>query len=1449
MINVFVYAQPGNDNCSNAINLTIGGACTSGTNINATLNGTSPTGCAMGFGSSLANKDVWYSFTATSSQSIVSVQNNGNTNPLTNFNVVVSAYTSCSGSSIACVNANGNGGNEDLIFSTTAGTTYYIRVDGTTAAALGGPTGNFCISVNEFNPPANDACTNAINLVIDAPCINGTNMSSSADGPTPNCSSGTSYANKTVWYKFTATGPWTSIEGKYISGDLNLIIAVFPNCTGSAIKCINTNGDQGDEALLVPTTAGTTYYVRVDGSGSGFLGIGGSSPNGDFCISATNVDMPPSPDGNCENAMPFCTGETYFFPAATGTTAVAGPEYACLQTIPNPAWYYMKIKDAGNITLYMSSDAGKDVDFVAWGPFQSLTGVCSQLTGNGGPYPNNTNGTTDPNPHPSYPNGNVVDCSYDARAFEYLHIINAQPGQYYMICIANYSNAQHNITFSQSNFDPNGTPGVDFGTTDCAIMNPLACVISDITANPSTCNSSNNTYSVSGEVAFANEPTTGTLIVSDGTTQTTISAPFTTPVAYTLNGITADGVQHTITATFSDTICEKTFNYTAPAACNTSCSIHVQVDNAQVCVGTTINLTANGSITNCTTPTFTWSSNPSGLNTTGANVSTIPTASTTYTVTISDGIGGQCSASLPVVVKNAPQVDAGTDVAICLNATKQLTAIGAQNYIWSPTSGLTNPNISNPIASPANTTKYFVTGTDQFGCSSKDSITVTINQLPTIEAGTVAPICKGVSATLNPTGGSSYNWSSSPGTFTSNQASPTVTPSITTTYTTTGTDALGCTGVDFVIATVNPLPGVSAGADQSICPYETATLSASGALTYIWSPNGEQTTIISVQPTTQSTYSVVGTDVNGCSNSDQVVVFIKTVPVANAGTDKSICLNTSTNLSASGGTQYSWVSNPSGFSNSTSNPSVNPTISTTYTVTVTNAQNCTAQDDVLITVNQLPIADAGSPQIMCFGTNVNLTGNGGISYKWSPGGATTQIINVSPINSTTYTTTVTDANNCTATDQVSVTVNPLPIVEAGSPVQICIGEQKDLTASGASTYDWAGQVGTTITVSPTSTTTYSVVGTDVNGCTASDNVVVTVYPIPTSDFSFESPVCARSASQIMYTGTATSGATFAWGTFGGADIATGAGSGPYNLTWNTEGTYSVCLTTTQNTCVSQQTCHDIVVNPLPAISFSSDKIEGCEPMEVQFIDNSAPVPTSWSWNFGDVNSPDNTSSLQNPTHNYEKPGQYDVRLTAVSDLGCSNSILFQDMITVHKNPVADFYQLPEVGSFENSTISFFPSGSSQNVAAWEWDFNDPNAAPGENTSFEEKPEHKYEEIGYYNVCLIVSTEYGCKDSICKEIFLREDYTFYIPNAFTPNNDGKNETWGPEGVGVDPEKYTMYVFSRWGELIFESSDLTKFWDGRDSTGKICQQGVYSYIILSKETDGVTHKYVGHVTLIK
>jgi hypothetical protein len=222
---------------------------------------------------------------------------------------------------------------------------------------------------------------------------------------------------------------------------------------------------------------------------------------------------------------------------------------------------------------------------------------------------------------------------------------------------------------------------------------------------------------------------------------------------------------------------------------------------------------------------------------------------------------------------NSFTTNAGSDFTKTCISNSNGAAIGTtttsgQTYSWSPTTGLSSSSASNPIANPSTTTTYTLTTTNTAnGCTATDQVLVTVNtESPTVNAGSDQTVCAGTSVTLSASGANTYAWDNNVSNGTA------FTPAATNTYSVSGTDANGCSNTDQVLVTVNPLPNVNAGADQSICKGDAVTLSGTGASTYAW--NNNVTNGVAFNPIATATYSVAGTDANGCTNADEVVVIV-----------------------------------------------------------------------------------------------------------------------------------------------------------------------------------------------------------------------------------------------------------------------------------------------------------------------------------------------------------------------------------------------------------------------------------------------------------------------------------------------------------------------------------------------------------------------------------------------
>ncbi|HRS54458.1 MAG TPA: PKD domain-containing protein, partial [Bacteroidales bacterium] len=549
-----------------------------------------------------------------------------------------------------------------------------------------------------------------------------------------------------------------------------------------------------------------------------------------------------------------------------------------------------------------------------------------------------------------------------------------------------------------------------------------------------------------------------------------------------------------------------------------------------VCLGAPVTVTYTGSGT-AGVANFNWTFNngsPATANTIGPHSVTWSTPGT-YNIDLSVSQSGctTVTSSQQIVVNPLPNANAGPDVSICQGQSTTLNGTGGNSFNWS--NGATTPNIT---VAPTTTTTYTLTVTGIGGCTATDNVVVTVNNLPTANAGPDVTICQGETTTLNASGGGTYLWSNQATT-----SSITVSPSTTTTYTVTVTSAVGCSASDAVVVTVNPLPTANAGPDISICAGTSTVLNASGGSSYQWN-TGSTNSSLTIAPLSTTTYIVTVYNSLGCSASDDIIVTVLPIPNANAGPDQSICLGSATTLTASGGIAYLWSTNQT-----TSQISVTPNQTTTYTVTVIDINTCTATDNVIVNVYTSPPVSASNDTSTCQGNPVILTAAGGNTYLWSTS-ETTASISVLPSTTTTYTVTVTDINGCSGTDNVVVTVNPIPLITASPSVaNICIGDSITLNATGGISYTWAPSVGLSNNsipnpvTSPSANITYTVTGYNQYGCTNSANVNITVEAFPLLAITpSNATICSGQSINL----TASGASTYNWSPSTGLSSTTGA---------------------------------------------------------------------------------------------------------------------------------------------------------------------------------------------------------------------------------------------------------------------------------------------------------------------
>ena len=347
--------------------------------------------------------------------------------------------------------------------------------------------------------------------------------------------------------------------------------------------------------------------------------------------------------------------------------------------------------------------------------------------------------------------------------------------------------------------------------------------------------------------------------------------------------------------------------------------------------------------------------------------------------------------------------------------------------------------------------------------------------------------------------------------------------------------------------TINPLPIVNAGVDQLICSNNAtmpATLTGSATfgtgLNYVWSgPVTGVTNGTPFQIGATGTFVVTGTDVNGCVDTDDVLITYSTIPVANAGVDQAICFNQTATLNASGVAPYTWTMTNytnSGLTASVTAPSITVTPTApgiyTYQVNVQNSVGCTNTDQAVLTVYALPVVNAGVDQTVCNASPATLSGSGAITYAWVTTHPSLNVSNATPFfpsQTASYTVTGTDINGCQNQDVAIVNIIPQPFVNAGLDQTICAGTPVILNATTnlasptavVSPFTWTGGYANNSQFVPTTSQTLTVSVVGANGCTNQDQMSITVLALPTVNAGVDQNICLGTGATLNATGAAT----------------------------------------------------------------------------------------------------------------------------------------------------------------------------------------------------------------------------------------------------------------------------------------------------------------------------------------
>jgi gliding motility-associated-like protein len=506
-------------------------------------------------------------------------------------------------------------------------------------------------------------------------------------------------------------------------------------------------------------------------------------------------------------------------------------------------------------------------------------------------------------------------------------------------------------------------------------------------------------------------------------------------------------------------------------------------------------------------------------------------------------------------------------------------------------------------------------------------------------------------------------------------------------------------------------------------------------------------------------------------------------------------------------------------------PMAAPDSGTVYTVTVTDVNGCVNRDTLVISTMY---AQAGGGDMICPGESVQLqaSSQGGtpVAYSWSPAGSLTDptLPNplASPVITTDYIVTVSDASGCADTSRVRVFVQPAPPADAGADVAICTGSSTQLSASGGSTYNWSpvnGLSDPTLAdpvANPQADALYFVTVTDANGCTAADSVQVTVLPLPLVDAGEDQALCRTEGIPLMGSGAI----TYTWTPVTGLSdpsVADPIASPDVTTTYLLTGSdANGCLNTDEVT---------ITVTQLPAATVEA-------PPSI-CLDQSALLTVSGAQEYQWSTGQDGSSITVSPANT-------SIFWVVPYGNGCAGDTTFFEVVVERNLPRANFVPTVSEG-FAPLEVVF--ENTSENATRFFWDFGD-----GE-TLEDFSPLHTYELPGQYTVTLVADNDIGCPDEFVFSFIEALNFQIFFPNAFSPNGDGHNDEFIISASAL--ASLQVQIFNRWGQIVYESDDVDFRWDGRDLRGGAVQEGVYVYRVVATSFTGQQVERGGSITLIR
>ena len=851
-----------------------------------------------------------------------------------------------------------------------------------------------------------------------------------------------------------------------------------------------------------------------------------------------------------------------------------------------------------------------------------------------------------------------------------------------------------------------------------------------------------------------------------------------------------------------------------------------------------------------------------------------------------------------IVINATPTATFTTSASVCTGNTVNVNYTGngsaAALYTWNYAGGTPTGNTNpGPFTLGWNTPgpKAVSLIVEEFGCASQPYVqNVTVFQTPNSNFTASANVCAGSANNISYTGnagvGATYAWAFPSGT----PASPAGQGPHAVTWTTPGNYNLtltvtenGCVSTQTQqVITVNAVPTSSFTAVSPICldgnSPVTFTGSAGANALYTWAFDGGTPNSTTNPGPFSLTWPTAGTKnlsltvtQNGCTSQPFTQnVIVNPVPTSLFSASSPVCIGSPSAVSyigsASASANYAWTFTGSTPANPTGQGPHNATYGAagTYFLSLTVTENgCVSPITQLqVIVNPIPTADFTVTSPICLDglATVTYTGSANATsvYNWNFGGGITPIqvgqgpFEVSWLTPGTKTITLdVNALGCQSpTFTQTLTVLPLPTVDAGLDQQSCSGASVTLGTPPIPGYTYLWTPGNGLTDVNTSLTTASrtnnlaqpvdyeyILRADDGQCIAYDTVIYRVTAPPFVSFAAPQGQCLGGNSfDFQAEGFFSQNSTFIWNFGANANVPSSSIENPDNVSFGSTGSQTITLQITDGGCFSNLYSADVLVYPDPVVDFVAEVNSGCADLKVIF-DNLSQVPGTvfYTWYFGDGG----TSNSAEPSYTYTKAGLYDVSLKATTSNGCTATIDRKEYIEVYPVPVAFF----SMNASELDMIApdlIIAGGVLNTDSVWYYLDGDTLLGPNHNVTFTD--------TGYYQIVQVVENQFGCMDSVERYIKVNPGYRIYIPNSFSPNNDGTNDFFTVYGEEITD--FEIVIFNRWGQQIYRSFDLSNGWDGTSalSENKV-PQGVYLYMVKATDDVGFVHKFEGTVNVVK